>query len=191
MIPFAISETIFLGNDRNKSAHYFYLREQNRIYVRYHNYLLDTNEHFSIYQVKEKIVELLKSLNTKGIQEKHLYESINFLIKEDILRNLTTEEEMKELGTTAYDPMEECLMIENENEFKHKIVNDIMDLEEKFNTYLTIKSCRWTSEQKREEFRFGFPYIDDVQAMKEAVKSLQESFLFVEVIRDKEQIRPD
>lgn len=92
MIPFAISEIMFLGNDRNKSSHYFYLREPNRVYVRYRNYFMDPNEDFKIFEGKEKIVELMKSLNTKGIHEKHLSESLSFLIKEDILRNLTLEE---------------------------------------------------------------------------------------------------
>lgn len=63
----------------------------------------------------------------------------------------------------------------------------MMQIEEKFTTYLTIKNCRWTSDSKREEFIFGFPYIDNVHAMKEAIKNLQESFLFVEVIRDQQQ----
>ena len=113
MIPFAISQIMFLGNDRNKSSFYFYLREPQRIYVRYHSYLLDTSEDFKIYEGKQKIMELLKSLNTKGIHEKHLSENINYLIKEDILRNLTTEEEMLEYGTTSVQPIDETIMFES------------------------------------------------------------------------------
>lgn len=52
-----------------------------------------------------------------------------------------------------------------------------------------MKSCQWASQGKREEFRFGFPYIEEVQAFKENIKSLQEHFLFVEVIREKEIFR--
>lgn len=55
MIPFTVSEVMFLGNDRNKSSFYFYLREPHRLYVRYHHYLLDESEHFKIYEGKEKI----------------------------------------------------------------------------------------------------------------------------------------
>lgn len=58
---------------------------------------------------------MLKSLNTKGIHEKHLSENINFLIKEEILRNLTTEEEMLEFGTTSAQPMDETIMYESES----------------------------------------------------------------------------
>lgn len=56
MIPFAISEVMFLGVDRNKSQYYFYLGEPNRIYIRYHNFLLDENTNFKIYEGKEKII---------------------------------------------------------------------------------------------------------------------------------------
>jgi hypothetical protein len=56
MIPFAISEIIFLGTDRNKSNYFFFLGEPNRIYVRYHNFLLDTNQDYKIYEGKEKIL---------------------------------------------------------------------------------------------------------------------------------------
>lgn len=42
-IPFIISEILFLGSDRNNAEYFFYLREPNRIYVRYRNYLLDEN----------------------------------------------------------------------------------------------------------------------------------------------------
>ena len=64
-----------------------------------------------------------------------------------------------------------------------------MQIQEKFTDYLVLKSYRWASDIKREQFRFGFPYIEDVKAFKEQIKSLQESFLFVEVVRDKEAVR--
>lgn len=41
-----------------------------------------------------------------------------------------------------------------------------MEIEEKFSTYLAIKNYRWTSDSKREEFKFGFPYIEDFSALK-------------------------
>lgn len=73
MIPFAISEIMFLGADRNKSSYFFFLREPNRIYVRYHNFLLDNSSEYKIFEGKDKIIEVFKSLNTKGINEKHLH----------------------------------------------------------------------------------------------------------------------
>ena len=93
-IPFAISEMMFLGTDRNKSQYFFFLKEHNRVYVRYHNFLLDNNSSYKLYEGKEKIVELLKSLNVKGINEKHLHESLNSLIKDQIIKNNTEEEDM-------------------------------------------------------------------------------------------------
>ena len=48
-----------------------------------------------------------------------------------------------------------------------------------------MRSCQWAAPAKREEFRFGFSYIEDIQAFKEAIKTLQEHFLFVEVIRER------
>ena len=35
-----------------------------------------------MYESKETILELMKSLNTKGIKERHLYENIQSLIKD-------------------------------------------------------------------------------------------------------------
>ena len=104
MIPFAISEVMLLGNDRNKSQYFFCLQEPNRIYVRYHNFLLDESSEFKIIEGKEKIIELLKSLNTKGVNEKHLHESINGLVKEEIIRNLTVEEEQEEMSAICPEP---------------------------------------------------------------------------------------
>lgn len=54
--------------------------------------MLDDNEEYKIYETKEKITELLKSLNTKGTHEKRLYDSIHSLMKEDIIRNLSLED---------------------------------------------------------------------------------------------------
>ena len=48
-MPFLTSEVIFLGKDRNESEYFFYMREPNRVYVKFRHYLMDTNEHFSIY----------------------------------------------------------------------------------------------------------------------------------------------
>lgn len=71
-IPFTISEVMFLGTDRNKSHHYFYLREPNRIYLRYHSYMLDESDEYKIFEGKEKIMDYMKLLSSKGINEKHL-----------------------------------------------------------------------------------------------------------------------
>ena len=72
-MPFLTSEMLFLGVDRNESEYFFYLREPNKIYVKYHAYLLDTNEYYYIYESRETIIELLKTINTKGLKERHLH----------------------------------------------------------------------------------------------------------------------
>lgn len=50
-----------------------------------------------------------------------------------------------------------------------------------------MKSCRWANESKREEFKLGFPFIDNMQYMKEAIRNLHDNFLFVEIIKETEQ----
>lgn len=55
VMPFLTSEVLFLGKDKNESEYFFYLREPNRLYVKYRAYLLDNNENFYIYEGKEVI----------------------------------------------------------------------------------------------------------------------------------------
>jgi len=86
-MPFLTSEMLFLGRDRNESEYFFYLREPNKIYVKYRAYLLDSNENYYIYERKETIIELMKTLNTKGLKEKHLHENIQSLLKDEIITN--------------------------------------------------------------------------------------------------------
>ena len=43
IMPFLTSEMLFLGKDRNESEYFFYLRDPNRLYVKYRAYLLDNN----------------------------------------------------------------------------------------------------------------------------------------------------
>ena len=81
-IPFIVSNVMFLGTDRNHSHHFFYLHEPNRIYVRYHSYMLDESNEFKIFEGKETVLSYMKFLNNKGINEKHLIENITFLVKE-------------------------------------------------------------------------------------------------------------
>jgi hypothetical protein len=52
VMPFLTSEMLYLGRDRNESEYFFYLREPNKIYVKYRAYLLDTNEYYYIYESK-------------------------------------------------------------------------------------------------------------------------------------------
>lgn len=54
-MPFLTSELLFLGKDRNESEYFFYVREPNLIYVKFRGYLLDNNEHFSIFESRESI----------------------------------------------------------------------------------------------------------------------------------------
>jgi hypothetical protein len=42
-MPFLTTEVNFLGLDRNNSEYFFYVREPNRLYVKFRSYLLDTN----------------------------------------------------------------------------------------------------------------------------------------------------
>ena len=91
VMPFLTSEVLFLGKDKNESEYFFYLREPNRLYVKYRAYLLDNNENFYIYEGKEVITELMKTLNSKGLKEKHLLEGLQSLIKDDILTNEVDE----------------------------------------------------------------------------------------------------
>lgn len=56
---------------------------------------------------------------------------------------------MKECGTNISEPMDECVMMEEESRFRDKIISDVMDIEEKFSNYLVIKSCRWATDSKR------------------------------------------
>ena len=67
------------------------MREPNRLYVKYRAYLLDNNENFYIYEGKEVITELMKTLNSKGLKEKHLLEGLQTLIKDDIITNEVNE----------------------------------------------------------------------------------------------------
>lgn len=67
-MPFLTSEVLFLGKDRNDSEYFFFMREPNRIYVKFRSYLMDTNENFSIYETKETITEVMKGLNNKGLK---------------------------------------------------------------------------------------------------------------------------
>ena len=67
-MPFLTTELIFLGKDRNGSEYFFYIREPNRIYVKYRTHLLDENEIFYIYEGRETASEVLKSLNNKGLK---------------------------------------------------------------------------------------------------------------------------
>ena len=91
VMPFLTSEVLFLGKDKNESEYFFYLREPNRLYVKYRAYLLDNNENFYIYEGKEVITELMKTLNSKGLKEKHLLEGLQSLIKDDIITNEVDE----------------------------------------------------------------------------------------------------
>lgn len=70
---------------------------------------------------------MLKSLNTKGINEKHLHESINMLVKEEIIRNLTPEEENSETGTMSLEPCS-ALSVYSDYSFKQKIIEDILSI---------------------------------------------------------------
>lgn len=51
-IRFVISKVIYLGSDRNHSDYFFYLREPNRIYVKYSSFVLEESENFKIYETK-------------------------------------------------------------------------------------------------------------------------------------------
>lgn len=56
----------------------------------------------------------MKSLNTKGLHEKRLYESIHSLIKEDTIRNLLPEES-NQLGIDADQlAMDDCVFLEKD-----------------------------------------------------------------------------
>lgn len=39
--------------------------------------------------------------------------------------------------------------IYDDNMFKKKIIDDVLDIEEKFSTYLARRNCQWSSPQKR------------------------------------------
>lgn len=58
------------------------MREPDRIYVKFRAYLLDKNEDFLVYVGKEAISEVIRSLNTKGLRERHLYDNISYLLKD-------------------------------------------------------------------------------------------------------------
>ena len=68
IMPFLTSEILFLGKDRNQSDYFFYLRDPNRLYVKYRSYLFDNNEDFYIYEGKDVIVEFVRTLNSKGLK---------------------------------------------------------------------------------------------------------------------------
>lgn len=56
---------------------------------------------------------------------------------------------MRECGTNISEPMDECVMMEEESRFRDKIISDVMDVK-KFSNYLVIKkSCRWATDSKR------------------------------------------
>lgn len=148
-IPFVISQVLFLGKDRNGSEYFFYLREPHRLYVKYHGYLLDTSQGFKIYESKEKIMELLKSLNTKGINQRKLFEAISHLVKEEIIRNLGEDDVYRE-DDNVREPMEECVFMEHDYQLRQKLISVVMQIEEKFTDYLLLKSYRWASDVKRE-----------------------------------------
>ena len=81
-LPFVTSQVVFLGRDRNESHYFFFCNEPNRIYCRYRNYLLDDAEEFYVFDGKQAISELHKSLNPRGIHEKQLADMIASFVKE-------------------------------------------------------------------------------------------------------------
>lgn len=45
--------------------------------------------------------------------------------------------------------LEQCVFLEGDNQFRDKIVNDVMEIEEKFSNYLAIKNYRWANDARR------------------------------------------
>ena len=57
----------------------------------------------------------------KGINERHLHESLNSLIKDEIIKNIIDEEEI------ALEPMIGSAIYEDQM-FKRKIIDDVLDI---------------------------------------------------------------
>lgn len=60
------------------------------------------------------------------------------------------------------------------------VVKLIKEAEETFATYLTIRNFQWASPTVREVFMENLKSLENVQEIKECIKTLQEYFLFVE-----------
>ncbi len=122
----------------------------------------------------------MKTLNLKGSQEKHLSESISILLKENIIHNLTPEDEYKDsIGDFSVGDnidFREEVTIEG-------IIQDLLEIQSNFTAYLLMKDLQWQSEEYRTEFVTQLKQTYDIQELKESLKKLQECFLFVEKMR--------
>jgi hypothetical protein len=56
----------------------------------------------------------------------------------------------------------------------------VRETEDSFSTYLVLRECQWAAPATRELFMQQFLAIDDLQILKEQLRSLQENFLFAE-----------
>lgn len=139
---------MFLGRDRNESHYFFFCNEPNRIYCRYRNFLLDDAEEFYVFDGKEAISELHKSLNARGIHEKHLADVIASFVKEEII----VEKVAKTEDYTATEPYLEGIYDQIE---RSNVINLILELEETFSNYLAMKNLQWAPSAEREAFLLG------------------------------------
>jgi hypothetical protein len=58
----------FLGVDRNSSEYFLCAKEPNTLYVTHNKGLLDDSHRYRIHEGKQKIVDVMHSLNCKGIK---------------------------------------------------------------------------------------------------------------------------
>ncbi len=185
--------------DRNDSEYFLYRREPNRIYVKFHSYILDNSNELKFYEGRHTILELVKTLNPKGVHEKYLMENINSLLKGNIISNrnfpisIDDKDEMIQSkrphseDSFSYESRiaEEDLIQDYTITFNH-LIEKLEEMEENYTSYLTMKNMQWTSAEERENFVANLKLSRTPAEFKEIIKYLQEKFVFIEVCPEKE-----
>lgn len=151
------------------------------MYVKYNHGLLDSRTNYRLYEGKQRIVEVMHALNCKGIREKSLHDSIHYFIKEGVIRDSPEE---------PFEMTEENLLIEGDQVSFDSIKLEVNEIEKRFTSYLSLRNCRWAHRAIRQSFMEAFMTRVTLTQLKEDVRQLQESFLFVESFQERNTVIP-
>lgn len=128
---------------------------------------MDTGRRYRLYEGKAKVLELMHSLNSKGIKEKALHDSIHYFIKEGVIHDVTGPQEEEK----PFDI--ESLRLVKEKVTMELVKTTIIDIESKFTAYLSSRNCRWAHIGYRAEFIKDFSVLSDFKSIKQAILDLQ------------------
>lgn len=175
LMPFAISEVLFLGKDRNHSEYFFFLHEPHRLYVHYRDFVLDEGV-YQLYEGRKNIDALLSSLNPKGIHEKQLHSAINELVKLDMIHELPP----RPLPMPELKPVQ---MVFDQTKLRHCIVGQLLDVEEIYNSFLKLKNLCVASEEKRQWMKEQLEQAASPKQLKKCIELLYHNFQFPQFVR--------